>query len=98
MLRHVVSLRLDDEVSPETVELIATELRALPDRVESIRTYTVGVDLGLATDNAQISVIAEFDDEAGFASYRDHPDHVSLIDALIRPILVTRLATQYATP
>ncbi len=96
MLRHVVLLRLDDGADAAMVERIADALRALPDSVPSIRDYCVGVDQGLAEGNAQLSVVALFDDEAGYAEYRDHPDHVAIIDRHIRPVLAGRMATQYS--
>lgn len=97
MLRHVVLLRLDDDVDVRSVERIAEELRALPRSVPGIREYHVGVDQGLADGNAQLSVIALFDDEAGYLRYRDHPDHVALIETHLRDVLVDRAATQYTT-
>jgi len=92
MLRHVVLLRF---TSPEAVAPVVEALRALPPKVPSIRAYSVGTDLGLAPDNAHVSVIAEFEDEAGHAEYRDHPEHVKVIDELIKPNLEWRSATQH---
>jgi len=97
MLRHVVLLRLDDRLDGAAVRRIADALQALPAAVSSVRGFHVGVDMGLADGNAQLSVIAEFDDEAGYLLYRDHPAHVKVIEEHIRPVLVDRAATQYST-
>jgi hypothetical protein len=40
-------------------------------------------------------VVAEFDDEAGWRTYTDHPDHQRLIAERIRPHLVSRTAVQH---
>ena len=39
--------------------------------------------------------MADFDDEAGYLVYRDHPTHQDVITRLIRPILVSRAAVQH---
>ena len=92
MLRHIVLLRF---TSSEAVNPVVAALGALPGRVPSIRSYRVDTDLGLAQDNAHLVVTAEFDDAAGHAEYRDHPDHVRVIDELIRPNLEWRSAIQH---
>ena len=92
MLRHVVLLRFTD---PDAIAPVVAALRELPPQVPSIRSYRVDTDLGLAPDNAHVSVTAEFDDAAGHAEYRDHPAHVRVIDELIRPHLEWRSAIQH---
>lgn len=92
MLRHVVLLRF---TSPEAVAPVVEALRALPPKVPSIRSYRVDTDLGLAPDNAHVVVTAEFDDAAGHAEYRDHSEHVKVIDELIKPHLDWRSAIQH---
>ena len=92
MLRHVVLLRF---TSSEAVAPVVEALRALPPKVRSIRSYRVDTDLGLAPDNAHLAVTAEFDDAAGHAEYRDHPEHVKVIDELITPHLEWRSAIQH---
>ena len=93
MLRHIVLLRFTSP-DPELVDRVATALEALPREVPSIRSYAVGRDLGLGDGNAHLAVVAEFDDAAGHAEYRDHPAHMAVIDELIRPNLESRSAIQ----
>lgn len=91
----MVLLQLVDGVSDAAVERIVDHLRALPSVVPGIESYEVGVDLGLAEDNARLSVIAEFADEQTYLAYRDHPEHRRVIEEQIRPVLARRSATQY---
>jgi hypothetical protein len=39
--------------------------------------------------------VADFDDVDGYFVYRDHPDHVAVINESIRPILADRAALQH---
>jgi hypothetical protein len=95
MFRHIVLLTLTEDAPPDQAEVIVETLRSLPGQVPSIRAYQVGRDAGLADDNAHIAVVADFDDEAGYLEYRDHPAHVEVIRTEIRPHLASRTAAQH---
>ena len=98
MFRHIVLLTLHPDMPAAQRSSIVTRLRTLPDRVDTIRHYTVAIDAGLAEGNADISVTADFDDEGGWAAYRDHPDHQQIIRDEIAPRLASRVATQFELP
>ncbi|MCB1285854.1 MAG: Dabb family protein, partial [Microthrixaceae bacterium] len=76
MIRHVVVLTLTETTPRDHAERIVAELRGLPGSIPELVDYRVGVDLGLAEGNATIAVTADFADADGWATYRDHPDHV----------------------
>jgi quinol monooxygenase YgiN len=98
MIRHVVLLRFrepqDATELERTLDDTVDALRALPERIPSIRAYRVERDLGLAHDNAHLVVIADFDDAEGHAAYRDDPHHLEVLERLIRPSLEWRSAVQ----
>ena len=75
MLRHVVLFRWGDGTTQEDTQAIRTALGRLPDRVPSLRDYRFGHDAGLVEGNWHFAVVADFDDEAGWRAYRDHPEH-----------------------
>ena len=50
-----------------------------------MRDYRIGTDLGLVEQNAHFAVVADFDDVAGYVTYRDDPEHQRIIAELIRP-------------
>lgn len=95
MFRHVVLLEFDEATTTEHVGAVAEQLRELPGRIPALRSYRVGRDLGLASDNAHLAVIAEFDDIDGYLSYRDDPAHRRIIDEMILPHLRSRSAAQF---
>lgn len=86
MFRHVFLLSFQPSTPAEAVERLATELRALPGRIEEIRRYEVAVDLGLQAGNAGLLLVADFDSFAEYETYRDHPEHLKLIDEFVKPV------------
>ncbi len=94
MVRHVVLLTFDEAATAEEIEAVATALRTLPALIPELRNYVVGVDLGLADDNADVQVVADTDDLDGYFAYRDHPEHQRILIEQIRPILSSRTASQ----
>jgi len=64
---------------------IVEALRGLPAQISEIRSYEVGADLGLRDGNADLAIVASFDDEAGWRAYLSHPAHLQAIDEHIAP-------------
>ena len=95
MFRHVVVLTLKPEATIEQRSALIGALRTLPDSVDAIRRYSAGTDAGLNKGNADVVVVGDFDDEAGYLVYRDHPTHTQVIADFIAPILASRAAIQY---
>ena len=62
--------------------------------IAELRSYDVRADAGINDYTYDLAVIAEFDDEAGYLAYRDHPAHQQVIADLIRPILADRASIQ----
>lgn len=95
MIRHVVAFTWTPETTPERVEQITAELTSLSKSIPAIRSYACGPDAGITSGNADYAVVADFDDEAGYITYRDHPDHKEIIARLIAPAIAQRAAVQY---
>ncbi len=72
-------------------------LTALGRQVPTVRSYRFGPDAGLADTNWDFVVVADFDDEAGYLIYRDHPAHQALITDVLQPIVAQRAGVQYQT-
>lgn len=94
MVHHTVLLRFIAEATDDQVEAVVEGLRALPEQIPEIRSYRVGRDAGFAEDNADVLVLATFDDQAAWRSYQDHPAHRAVITELIAPIKASRHAAQ----
>jgi hypothetical protein len=95
MFRHIVLLTLVDDASDEQRDAIVERLSVLPGTIDEIRSYTIGTDAGVNQGNADLCVVADFDDRDGYLVYRDHPDHRAVIDERITPVLESRSAIQF---
>jgi len=70
-------------------------LRELAASIPAIKAYACGPDAGINQGALDFAVTADFDDEAGYVSYRDHPGHRDIITRLINPITDQRFGTQF---
>jgi hypothetical protein len=96
MFRHVVLLSWTDSATAEQRHAVLDALNGLPAQIPEIRSYCVGADAGdAAQGNADLAVVADFDDVNGYFVYRDHPVHKDVIARLILPILASRAAVQH---
>ena len=95
--RHVVMFKWSDGVDAEHVERVRNGLSALPAEIDVIRDYVHGSDLGVSDGNYDYVVVADFDDVDDFRTYRDHPQHVLVVDELIKGHVSDRAAVQYET-
>jgi hypothetical protein len=95
MLRHVVLFTWTPEATQEQKQALHEELAKMPPAIGAIRGYKFGPDSGLNPANSDYAVVADFDDAAGYVSYRDHPEHRQLVDRFVSPILASRAAIQF---
>jgi hypothetical protein len=95
MFRHVVMIAFSEEATEEQKQALRDGLAALPEKIPEIRTYRIGDDAGLGPDNYDLVVVGDFEDQAGFLTYRSHPVHQDLVKNLLRPITARRAAIQH---
>jgi Stress responsive A/B Barrel Domain len=95
MIRHVVLISWVPEVTTEQVRRVQTELTALKPLIDGLRDYQIGPDAGLVDGNADFAIVADFDDQASYLGYRNHPSHRKVIEEAINPIARQRVAVQY---
>lgn len=95
MIRHCVFLHLDPAATDEAVEAVVAALRTLPAAIPEIRSYEVGRDLGLREGNADLAIVATFDDVEGWRTYVDHPAHVAVIAEHIAGVATSRTSVQF---
>lgn len=95
MLRHVALFRWKPETTAEDVSKVEAALHQLPAKIPCIQAYRFGRDLGVQDGNADFALVADFTDQDGLAAYSNHPDHLDVLNNLIRPIMEKREAIQY---
>jgi len=94
VIRHVVCLTWKEGTPRSAIDAARLEVLALPDKIPEIRRLSVGHDLGFADDNADLAIVADFDDAAAWQVYQQHPEHVRVLRDVLRPILASRQAVQ----
>lgn len=80
MLTHIVLWTFKDSVPPEERAEIIASLRALPKRIASLRSLSVGENISPARAQGYTHVLVEtFADRAGLAAYAGHPAHLPVL-------------------
>lgn len=89
---HVVTFKWrDDDVAAAE---IADALRDLVSRLDGVRSYLCGPDVGLTPAAYDFAVVGTFDDRDCFTAYRDHPEHQRILNDMILPHLDVRTVVQ----
>ncbi len=95
MIRHVVVITWRDDATAEQRQQARDELATLPPLMRGLANYTLGPDIGINQGNADLAIVADFDDAQAYQAYRDHPVHVEIVGRSITPIAAQRRAVQF---
>lgn len=95
--RHIVMFKWVDDLDPGHVTVVRERLDTMPGLIEQVKGYRHGSDLGVTEGNFDYAVVADFDSLADFLTYRNHPDHVLLIEECITGKVAQRAAVQHQT-
>ena len=96
--RHISLLRWKDGTGSDARTAVVAALQTLPAQIPDLRNYVVGTDAQISEGNYDLAIVADFDDEAAYLVYRDHPVHRKIIEERIAPILGARAAVQHVVP
>lgn len=90
LIRHCILGRWKDNVTEATQQEAIDALRALPDSVPEIITYTVGPDLNLTAGNYDFGLVGEFANASDFYAYEESEAH-----QVLSSVLFVRLSSVY---
>ena len=83
MLKHIVMIKFN---AGQDVEKLSDEfiqrLKALESSVDSLKAMEVGKSISTRSSAFHLVLTALFEDEAGLNAYRNHPDHVKILDRM----------------
>jgi hypothetical protein len=82
MIKHVVFFKFKPEVSAGERRSVLNELRALPDKIDVIRSFEVGEDIMHSPRAWDMAEIASYDDLEALEAYTHHPAHVEVVSKL----------------
>lgn len=79
MIRHVVFFKFKPEASVAERRAVLDELRALPDKIDVIRSFEIGEDIMHSARAWDAVLIATYDDLEALETYTRHDDHVEVV-------------------
>lgn len=85
----------NDDVTDADIDAASAGLSGLPALIPEIKAYHHGRDAGISDGNFDYVVVGDFDSPTGYETYRDHPDHVKVVNELFAGKVADRSAVQY---
>jgi quinol monooxygenase YgiN len=95
MFRHVVMFQWTPDSTPGQVDEFMKGLEALLEANEDVRGFRFGTDAGVADDNFDFVLVADFIDRAAYEAYEQAPEHDAFVDRHVRPLVQARAAVQH---
>jgi valyl-tRNA synthetase len=84
MIKHIVMWTLKDSYEGKDKQALIQEfkdkLEALQDTISEVRSLEVGVNISPRPSAQDLVLYTEFDDSAALDRYRNHPDHLKVVE------------------
>ena len=88
MVRHILLIKLKPGTSEEQVDALRDALAGI--QFERRRNHVFAHDLGLREGNADIAIMADFDNEDDYNEWSEFPPHDRVRKELLEPIAERR--------
>jgi hypothetical protein len=79
MIKHVVFFRFKPETGEGERRAVIGELRDLPDKIDVIREFEVGLDVLRSPRSWDGVIIGTYDDLDALQKYQRHDDHIPVV-------------------
>jgi Stress responsive A/B Barrel Domain len=79
MIRHVVFFKFKPEAGAADRKAVLDQLRALPDKIDVIRSFEVGEDVLHLARSWDAVLIGTYDDLQALDIYTRHDDHMEVV-------------------
>ncbi len=89
MVKHVVFFKIREEFTDSkdfACQDIIDVLKELPDKIDIIRGYELGINFAEKETAYDLCLISVFDSEEDLDKYRVHPEHVAAVEKIRRYI------------
>ncbi|MEI6277507.1 MAG: Dabb family protein [Prolixibacteraceae bacterium] len=98
MFNHIVLFKLknfqNDQLKSEIRDQIKNALLGLKEKISELKQIEVGAHYEINGGSFDISLITRFDSKSGFEVYRDHAEHLKVVD-LVRANTIDRAVVDY---
>ena len=78
MVTHIVMFKFKPDYPPETVQAMRAGLLSLKDKIDIIRNWEVGLNVGASSRPYDLVVYSTFDSMEDVAAFRVDRDHVEV--------------------
>jgi len=78
MVTHIVMFKLKADCPPGTAEDLKARLLSRKGKIDLIRKWEVGLNVGASSKPYDLVVYSTFDTMEDVAAFRVHPDHVEV--------------------
>jgi len=95
MIRHVLLISFKPGTDATAKAAVKAAFEKLPGLISAVKSYSVGLDLGLLPGNADLAVIAEFANDADFLAYSQHAAHAEVIYPVCGQVMASYSTAQY---
>lgn len=79
MLRHIVLVKLNEDVDQAGSDALCDAIRAMRDEIPEILAQEIHLDAGLGKRNYDMAIVAEFADADALQTYLRHDAHKRLV-------------------
>lgn len=96
--RHVTMFRWADHVDLDHVQRVREAYDELGELASGLRHLAHGADVGVSEGTFDYLVVADFDSVADWRTFRDHPQHLLLVEELVNGHVLDRAVGQFQLP
>lgn len=82
MLVHIVMFQFKEENKEANIARVKAMLEALPQKIETLRSMEVGIDISRSERSFDMVLVSTFDDQAGLDAYAPHPAHQEVVSVI----------------
>jgi hypothetical protein len=82
MLVHIVMFQFKEENKEANLARVKTMLDALPNKIESLKSMEVGIDISRSERSFDLVLTSTFDDQEGLSAYAVHPAHLEVVNVI----------------
>ena len=90
---HIVTFKWREDDFDDTE--IARALTAVATGMDGVLSYRCGHDAGVTPGNYDFGIVGVYADHDAFTAYRNHPEHMRILNDLIAPNVHARTAVQW---
>lgn len=95
MLRQITLIKFRDSVSAADIDAVGSGFGEISGIVDGIRRFEYGPDLGLMDGTYDYALVIDFDSEADWKAYLEHPQHVDFAQRFT-PLAADAVRVQYS--